>query len=365
MALPTGSHSRSPQVTIALATYGRPDALACAVRSVLLQTFADWRLLVLGDACGQDTADAMAPFLRDPRVRYANLPFRCGEQALPNSAAMAVAGGEFIAFLNHDDLWLPDHLETAVGVLRDSGEDFFLGRSAWTRVARAEQPALADFIGVSPFPCRMSEVFLAGFHYIEPVSAWVIRRTLATRVGPWHRSADLYRTSIQDWVLRAWRAGIGLVGAETVTSLKFETHWSRTAAPRRYDTPATLQASTVGRMEQPESLLALRRELAALSRQPEAVGRGMVLDLVSEIQPERRDIARAHLTPRAAELYRQTGQDSYAAYCEEVGQERGWRWRWALALRTGEAGLVPPSLEQVIAHLRQSIDAAEGDASRA
>jgi hypothetical protein len=365
MALPTASPGTSPRVTIALATYGRPDALACAVRSVLLQTFGDWQLLVLGDACGEDTADAMAPFLHDPRIRYVNLPFRCGEQALPNSAAMAVAQGDFIAFLNHDDLWLPDHLETALAVLRRSGDDFFMGRSAWTRNHRAQDPSIAEFFGVSPFPCELSQVFLKGIHYVEPASAWVLRRTLAERVGPWHRAVDLFRTPIQDWVLRAWRAGARLAVAENVTSLKFETHWSREAPTRRYDTSALLQATTVERMERPGTLLQLQSELAALARQPEAVGRGMVLELVSESRPEQRAIAQALLTPQAAELYRETGEDAYARYCSEVGQEQGWRWRWALQLRTGEKGLAVPSLEQVIAHLRQSVDWAEGDAPRA
>lgn len=356
MALPPGTPGHPPPVTIALATYGRPDALACAVRSVLLQTFADWQLLVIGDACGQDTADAMAPFLRDPRVHYLNLPMRCGEQALPNSAAMAVARGEFVAFLNHDDLWLPDHLETALRVLRDSRADFFLGRSAWTRFARADQPALPDFIGVSPFPCQMSEVFLAGVHYVEPASAWVIRCTLAQKVGPWRCGADLFRTPIQDWVLRAWRSGARLVGAPAVTSLKFETHWSNEAPSRCYELPAALQASTVERMERPESLRELRSELAALATRPDAVGRGMTIELVSEIQPELRAVAQPLLTPWAADFYRQTGLDAFTWFCAEVGLPRGFRWRRALQLRTGEDGLAPPSLEQVIAHLRQSLD---------
>jgi len=364
MALPTPIPSHAPPVTIALATYGRPDSLACAVRSAQLQNFGDWRLLVIGDSCGQETADAMAPLLRDPRIRYVNLPFRCGEQALPNSAAMALAQSEFIAFLNHDDLWLPDHLETALRVLRDSRADFFLGRSAWTHRARADQPALADFTGVSLFPCKLSRVFLTGFHYIEPVSAWVIRQALANRVGPWHRAVDLYRSPIQDWVLRAWRAGARLAGAETVTSLKFETHWSNTAPTRRYDQHAALQVSTVERMQQPGPLLELRRELAALARRPNAVGQDMVIDLIAEIPPEHRATARAFLTPGAAESYRRTGQDAYDRYCEEVGQERGWRWRWALKLRTGDEGIAPPSLEQVIAHLRQSVDWTQGDVAR-
>lgn len=360
-----GSSGHPPQVTIALATHGRPDALACAVRSVLLQSVDDWRLLVLGDACGQDTVDAMAPFLRDPRVRFVNLPFRCGEQALPNSAAMALAQGEFIAFLNHDDLWLPDHLETALGALRSPQDDFFFGRSAWTWHARADRPTLAEFLGVSPLPFQMSEVFLAGVHYIEPVSAWVIRRTLASRVGPWHRSVDLFRPPIQDWMLRAWRAGARPVTAGNVTALKFETHWSRDAPMRRYDLPATLQASTVERMEKPESLLELRSELAVLAAQPVAAGRGMVLKLASEIPPELRGVAQALVTPWAADFYRQTGLDSFAWFCAEVGKERGWRWRWALRLRTGEEVLAPPSLERVIAHLRQAVDVKEGDAPRA
>ena len=64
------------KVAIVLPTYGRSYALECAIQSVLLQTYPHWHLLVIGDACGEETQKAIAPYLRDDRIRYVNLPWR-------------------------------------------------------------------------------------------------------------------------------------------------------------------------------------------------------------------------------------------------------------------------------------------------
>ena len=110
-----------------IATYRRVEALRSTVRSVLLQTHGDWTALVIGDCCGEETADALRGF-KDPRVRYYNLPERFGEQSGPNSAGLGLAAGEYVAFLNHDDLLLQDHL--AHMLERLEAADFCVGRFA-------------------------------------------------------------------------------------------------------------------------------------------------------------------------------------------------------------------------------------------
>ncbi len=67
-------------LTIVTATYNRPASLRLAIRSALLQTLRDWRLIVIGDACDDRTAIVIEEF-RDERITYINLPVRCGEQA--------------------------------------------------------------------------------------------------------------------------------------------------------------------------------------------------------------------------------------------------------------------------------------------
>ena len=62
-----------PCVSIVVATYNRSNVLALALRTVLWQTVTDWELLVIGDACTDDSA-AVVGAAGDSRVRWINLP---------------------------------------------------------------------------------------------------------------------------------------------------------------------------------------------------------------------------------------------------------------------------------------------------
>lgn len=334
------------KVFTVIPTYGRPDALESAVRSVVLQSHTAWDLLVIGDACDDATRRVMEPFCVDPRIRYANLPMRCGEQALLNSAGMSLSTSSRIAFLNHDDVWLPDHLQVALRTLELEDADFFMGRSLWAAAAFAKAGDAPQFDIVSPHPRSLADVFWHGFEYIEPVSTWVINRDLARRVGPWRRAVDLFRVPIHEWVLRAWRAGARLSGHERVTCLKFQTHWSREAPARNYDTPATAQAWCLDRLTDNAGRAAMA-QLAADSAA--ALGDHMPARFRQVIPYANAALhaAAAALTSAAADRYLETGNDEVEELCARFGIERGQRWRASLQRRTGETGVEPPEFEQV------------------
>ncbi|TCJ18706.1 glycosyltransferase family 2 protein [Parasulfuritortus cantonensis] len=342
-----------PRVTVVVATYGRPDALVCALRSVRAQTCPDWRLVVVGDACGDATGAALAPFLGDRRIAYANLPWRCGEQALPNSAAMALADSDFIAFLNHDDLWLPDHLAVAIRQLEATGADFFVGRSAWVWDDAEAPDVLPPFASLSPRPRSFTAMFRTGLHYIEPVSAWVVRTDLARRVGPWRRSRDLFRTPIHDWAIRAGRRGARLAEAEAVTCIKFENHWRR--PERRYETPAHAQEAVLRAIEDPAGRPGLEDCLRGLLDDPGAPGRRMRLSLAEPGNQVSAWLARGLLNRASARLYFLTGLDAYGLYCILTGVEKGRRMRKTLKMRTGETDLAPPPLARLVDFLRTAL----------
>jgi hypothetical protein len=100
----------NPVVTVAISTYNWSSALRCAIRSVLLQTVQDFEVLVVGDACTDDSADVVAEFA-DPRLRWHNLQQNYGSQWAPNNFANENAAGDWIAYLGHDDIWYPTHIE--------------------------------------------------------------------------------------------------------------------------------------------------------------------------------------------------------------------------------------------------------------
>lgn len=202
--IPGSGHE--PAVSVIIATYNRSQPLAHAMRSVLAQTFTDWELIVVGDACTDDTETCVQSF-RDPRIRFVNLPQRQGYQSGPHNHGLTLARGRLIAFLNHDDLFFPDHLDTAVAGLEQTGADL-----VWVPVAMAlpreaaPHPALPcafELTGVPP----SSDYWPGAFYF---ASSWLFRRKLAERVGPWCRPEDTYQLPSQEWLFRAWRRGAQL-----------------------------------------------------------------------------------------------------------------------------------------------------------
>ena len=108
----------TPLVTAVIPTYNWSSVLRCSIASALEQTLTDLELLVVGDACTDDTEEVVAGYAAtDERVRWINLPRHVGTQAGPNNEALRQARGRFIAHLGHDDLWLPHHLEVLVDAL--------------------------------------------------------------------------------------------------------------------------------------------------------------------------------------------------------------------------------------------------------
>ncbi|MEJ8568101.1 glycosyltransferase family 2 protein [Elongatibacter sediminis] len=106
----------SPRCSVVIPTYNRSAVLAYAIRSVLAQTMEEFELLVVGDGCDDDSEDLVSG-CADSRVHWLNLPVNTGHQSGPNNAALRRAASPFVAYLGHDDLWLPGHLEAIMPAL--------------------------------------------------------------------------------------------------------------------------------------------------------------------------------------------------------------------------------------------------------
>jgi glycosyltransferase involved in cell wall biosynthesis len=105
---PDAAVTRAPAVSVVLPTYDREPLLREAVASVLGQTWPDWELIVADDG-SRDGTRAYLESLGDSRIRPMFLP-RTGDTTSPRQAALAAARGRWVAFLDSDDLWLPDKL---------------------------------------------------------------------------------------------------------------------------------------------------------------------------------------------------------------------------------------------------------------
>jgi len=107
-----------PLVTVIIPAYNAAATIARALDSALAQTYGPIEVIVVDD-CSQDATGEIVSAYRDKRIRLLCLPRNQGGSGAMN-AGIAVARGEYIAFLDADDEWLPTKLAKQVPVLRDN-----------------------------------------------------------------------------------------------------------------------------------------------------------------------------------------------------------------------------------------------------
>jgi glycosyltransferase involved in cell wall biosynthesis len=102
-----------PTVTAAITTYDRATLVVEALDSVLAQTYRDLEVVVVDNGSTDGTREALEPYAG--RIRYAYHENR--GRAGGRNTAIELAQGRYLAFLDSDDLWLPDKLERQVAAL--------------------------------------------------------------------------------------------------------------------------------------------------------------------------------------------------------------------------------------------------------
>ncbi len=181
--------TKAPLVSVIVPTYNRRAFVVEAVRSILEQSVADLEAIVVDDGSTDGTEEAVSA-LCDPRVRYV-FAGHAGIAATRNRG-LGEARGRVFAFLDSDDLWVPDKLERQLPLL-EAGNGFVYGR--YRSVQNGETLRSKPVGGPSGrilLPL-MKRIFVQ-------MSTAVVGREAAEAVGPFDESlqyADEY-----DWFLR-------------------------------------------------------------------------------------------------------------------------------------------------------------------
>ena len=111
-------------VSIITPTYNCGRFIEETIKSVQAQTYANWEMIISDDCSTDNTRDVISPYLEsDSRIKYI-----CNEKnsgaAITRNNALKVAKGRWIAFLDSDDLWLPEKLERQVSFMEENGYAF-------------------------------------------------------------------------------------------------------------------------------------------------------------------------------------------------------------------------------------------------
>lgn len=110
-----------PKVSVIIPTHNRSELLRVAIQSVLNQTFEDFEIVVVDDASNDDTEDVVKG-IGDNRIEYIRHETNRGEGGTRNTGVKN-SKGEYIAFLDDDDEWLPAKLQKQVAILDHSSKE--------------------------------------------------------------------------------------------------------------------------------------------------------------------------------------------------------------------------------------------------
>lgn len=109
-------------VSIIMPSYNTAQYIAESIRSVLAQTYENWELLIVDDRSTDNTQEIAASF-HDDRIRFFQNEVNSGA-AVSRNRALREARGKWIAFLDSDDLWLPEKLEKQIAFMTGNGYSF-------------------------------------------------------------------------------------------------------------------------------------------------------------------------------------------------------------------------------------------------
>ena len=151
----------------------------------------------------------------DRRVRWMNLPANTGHQSGPNNAGLREARGRFIAYLGHDDLWLPHHLECLTSALH-AGADSPTRSPRWSARKAAMRRWCRSRPGTGPAP---------GFRRAASCTA----AASPIDAGGWRHFRDLDTDPERELWRRAYRRGCTFAFVPRLTAVKFPALWRRDA----------------------------------------------------------------------------------------------------------------------------------------
>jgi teichuronic acid biosynthesis glycosyltransferase TuaG len=152
-----------PLVSIITPCYNAASVLSATIDSVRAQTYGEWEMIIVDD-CSTDSSAAVVEKYRrmDSRIRYLKTDCPSGSPSVPRNLALDAARGKYVAFLDSDDLWLPEKLEEQIVFLESGGYEFvysdyekitYEGRRSGRVLHMRQSASYWDMLETSSVPC--------------------------------------------------------------------------------------------------------------------------------------------------------------------------------------------------------------------
>jgi teichuronic acid biosynthesis glycosyltransferase TuaG len=111
----------NPLVSIVVPMFNAETLIEATVKSVINQSYENWELIIVDDCSSDDSLSVVREkFSGDPRIKCHPLDENMGAPAGPRNIGVGLAQGDYIAFLDADDIWHPMKLELQLTALKNS-----------------------------------------------------------------------------------------------------------------------------------------------------------------------------------------------------------------------------------------------------
>ena len=210
-----------PLISVYTPTYNRGNLLLeRALPSVLAQTYKNFEYIIVGDCCTDNTAEFVAK-INDPRIRFYNLPKRgyrypptvenhwLAGPVVPANQALQMARGKWIARLDDDDIWTPDHLAALLRFAQAGNYEFVSAQGYEER--NGKRNICEGYYAQSSYYNRVNKSVKGDNPKIGGTATWLYRSYLKFfkyNINCWRK--DWNRVNDIDISIRMFKAGVNM-----------------------------------------------------------------------------------------------------------------------------------------------------------
>lgn len=188
--------SSIPIISVVIPTFNRASVLKRALKSIQVQTFTSWEVLII-DNHSVDSTDQLVSDFNDPRIKLFKI-HNNGVIAASRNMGIREASGEYIAFLDSDDWWKPEKLKLSLDALNAGADivyhDLFL-------VTKSDQRLFLKKAATRGLTRPVFDNLLTGGNCINNSSV-VVKKDLLISIGGVSEDCDLIATEDYDCWLR-------------------------------------------------------------------------------------------------------------------------------------------------------------------
>ena len=121
----TGREEAQPLVTIITPIFNAQNFIAETIESVIDQTYQNWEMIIVDDCSTDNSRDIVKKYeVKDSRIKLIELEVNFGGPARPRNVGLDISKGDYLAFLDADDVWLENKLQVQISEMLVNNLDF-------------------------------------------------------------------------------------------------------------------------------------------------------------------------------------------------------------------------------------------------